>query len=689
MSTVLNAITLNNDHGVNLTNRLVEIPISSRNFNFSSVSSSGTNLDILDSNKSTSLSHSNRLWNQSVGLSLTSTWNAPTGDGTFVYRFAGQIQAGNLSLPNGPHTLWSAGTDLSGVTGHGQLDCYDKNQNHVWTFKTPTNHDYIMSCTIGDVNGDGINEIAVGSRQLDAFGYLLNNSGTVLWSWPNVASQYTRVATIGNMRNDLAGKEVLFASSNGDIALVGSGGNELWKININYSPALRTVQHGIIEDLDNSGQAFIYVTQSTNIVKINNAGTIIWRFSDIFNNVFSSYQIAAGYITSLSEKQLVIPGAVEAGGHTESIGFVSCVDKDGNLLWKKIFPFCTTGVSCGDVNGDGYDEVIVGWGTSVANANPTGWGGIIILDRNGNEIACTSMGSIPSSTLKFLDYDGTGKAKPLVTCTDRKLYHFDYMYGVNAGGTIKALIPNIAASSQKTIYLARSNGDISPPIGDYYFNLNGSVPVNTTMHGGSWTIANGLLTSNDDANSSLANCCEFNNTLVDSMELEYDAYKPGQADGTQNYYTGIRYRCANFSNDRPDGYQVIVNSGNVQLTRTQSDVGNIFTIYQSATGVLFNTTDKVRYRAVVANNDHSLAYSKNDGAWTLLYTVQDTNPNPILTSGSIAFVNNRGQSAYNNMVLKSIPNAFTVDGPGPGPSISVGNLAQIVIKRFRWLGGRL
>ena len=327
-STILQNITLDNTRGIGLTNRLVEIPLADT-FDFASVSASGQDLDVLDSDGVTSLAHSLRHWGQDVGLKLLSTWTGPPDDGAGnVYQTAGQIAVADLGLPNPPHTLWAAGVIGPGTNppAYGELHCYDRFGTSLWKFQSPQ-HDYIMSVSIGDVNGDGVPEVAVGVRIKDHKAYILNNTATsTLWTWDSGGTYYIRVATIGKMRNDLAGQEVLFATSLGDVALVDHLGNQLW---IQHFPlaSLGTIQAGIIADPTNSGQSSIYVIQVGKIRKMNNAGGVVWTFTLPVLTTSCFFQIACGHVTSTTTKQLV--SATSPHDSTSTLGSVVCVDDTG------------------------------------------------------------------------------------------------------------------------------------------------------------------------------------------------------------------------------------------------------------------------------------------------------------------------------------------------------------------------
>jgi hypothetical protein len=677
----LETVTLDNTRGVALTNRIIEIAAASNTFDFTSVSASGQELVVLDSDGVSILPTSLRLWNQAVGLRLDRTWVGSQNDGAgTTYYTAGQVVVGDIGLVNGPHTLWSAGViDNFSNLGKGQLDCYDKNQNKVWTFKAPTG-DYVQSCGIGDVNGDGINEIAIGFRLQEQKAYVIKNDKSILWIWDNGGRGYIRMAEIGKMRNDLPGKEVAFGTSAGDAALCDHLGNQLWIKNFQDTrPGQlgQSTQGGIIDDLTGTGQNYLFTVQGNYIRKLDNTGTAVWTFQLAgVLTTGTSYQIASGHITSLSSKQLASVIAPHDGSST--FGGVYVVDDTGTLLWEKVTPWPMYTVGCADVNGDGYDEVIAGWGNDVtSNTGNQGWGGILVLDRFGNELACGSVGATPAR-IRFADQNGTGKKQVIHACQDMFLYFWDYVSGTKSGATLKATIPSLSAASTKTISIGKTAAPTLPPLGDYIFNfsgVNGTTPAGWNTWGGSWTVQNGRLTSQNSAETSAREAFELPVVASDSFELEFDTWKPGQGNGTSpDYLLGVRYRCQNnWVTNSPDGYNLNFGSkGGVTLSRTASSTGNVQTLYTAATAYTFNTTDQLRIRIVVAGNDHSLAFRKNSGPWTVVYKVQDTQAGtPITAPGSIAFVNNRGQSQYANVSMFTIPTAANVPGPGPAIRMSL------------------
>lgn len=688
---VIRSITLDNTRGVSLTNRIVEIPLSSRTFRFGSVDSTGYDLDLLDSDQSTRIVHSLRLWGGAVGLTLDGQpWLLPlSGDG-HNYDLSGQVQVADLGLGNGPHTLVSCGVydNPDGSVTHGELNCYDKDHNHLWVFRSPED-DYVMDFNVADINGDGIPEIAIGFARSTHKAYVLDRNANITWTYDSglfppgtglSGGPYLRTAYPGKMRNDLPGLQMFIGSSGGDtvtypgyntayLSLHDVANNvQLWKIPLKVVAGRNaSLQKGLVADLSNTGQAYGYVMQASMLFKVDNAGNIVWIYDHVThepNDQQTFYTIAAGHVTSTTTKQIVTYSCPQ-DTTTYAYGVVICVNDSGALLWERIIPVGGFGIACGDINGDGYDEVLVGYGTA-------GFGGLIVLDRNGDEIAHTTTPD-KARTCRFADYDGSGSIGALVTCDDMHLHRYKIKTGSNVGATIKATIPSLTAGATKTIYLAQNPTANNPPAGDYYFNLSSATPpTEGTIHGGSWSATGTYLQSGDSVNVSAAECCEYALISTDGFELEFDAAKPAQGDGTLEYYVGVRYRCNTWGNDRPNGYQVIVGAkGTVSFTQTATTTGTVETLYTTASsGLTFSTSETVRFRLVVSGNDHSLTYRKSSGVWTLLFSVYDST-SPVTSAGSIAFINNRGQSKYSNIVIRTIPSSYGTDTTGPGPFASM------------------
>ncbi len=671
-------ITLNASQSPAMTNQVGFIPITSRNFSFGALLASGRDLQLYDSDQSTPIAHSLRTWGTG-GLRLIDRTAPPSSADPLPYIFAVATVTGTMGFGADPHTIrsWGSGFGANGtIPAYGLWRCYDATGALIWTFQT-ANHDYPMSTFIADVDGDGVSEVIVGTRRIDHRGYVLNGTtGTVRWSWDLGASaseplsngSYCRISCAGNMRTDLAGLEVLHGGSDGKLRLADKDGNEIFSIVLTQPNSNQSVQDALIDDLTGSGTNAIYCVQGEKVRKVDNTGTVLWtythaRLGAYFNNY---YAISSGHITSTTTKQLVACSATQDG--TSNLGVCTVLDSAGAVAWEKVVPYRCYSVGVGDVNGDGYDEVLLTFGTNGSFTNGDGWGGLLVLDRDGVELSGASFGSSAKNT-NFGDTDGDGIPEILVACDDG--YQYRYAWD-SIGATVKATIPSISAASTRDLWAAGTGSTTLPPLGDYYFDLSGAdgaTPTGWTQRLGAWTIQGGTLQSPDDGDTAGGiRCAELTGSSTDGLEAEYDAGKPGQGTGSSVYYTGFRYRCVSWSAGLPVGYYVQTgNTGVLQLQRTASGTATpaVVIVSIAVAAAAFNATDVMRYRVVASGDYHSLAYRKNGSAWKLLYETSDVG-GPT-AAGSVALTSNRGQSRYSGITLLALPSVFGNTFAGPSP----------------------
>ncbi len=681
----IESLVVDNTYGAALTNEVVFIPVSAATFPFGQVDSGGLQLSVLNTDGATRITSSLRDWGANVGLAPGPVWLGPSTDGTSTYTVAGQVFVGPLGTANDPHTVWAVG---SSDTTKSLVLCYDNTGSQIWTFQSATNKDYCMSAKMGDVNGDGVNEVALGFRLADSILYVLHPDGSQLWNWTAPSSMYLRGLAIGNMvPADLPGNEVFIGSSTGLATLLNPAGSQIWQITLTPTTGyFSTIQDALIDDLANVGTQFLYCSQGNLLWKIDSTGAIIWTYThagEISGLPLYSYQIASGHVTSTSTRQIVLPFDAKL---TCNLGGVACISSTGTLLWERILPFPNDTICCGDVNGDGYDEVITGWGGNPANF-PVSEGGILVLDRNGNEIGAAQLPG-PARIIRCVPYDTTGRLGIVVTTGARTLHHFAVQTAPATGATVKAVIPSIGAGATKTIYLANAGSTINPPLGDYLFDLsgsNGTSPPGGTAHGGTWTIQGSWLQSEDDADTAVVASLEYAAVSTDGFELEFDLQKPGQGTGAStDYYGGVFFRANTWASNYPNGYELLVGAkGNWGFYPVVSGTGRGGNIWSTASAPTFNTTDTMRVRVVVTGADLTCAYSKNSGAWTVLGRIQDSTT---LTAGTIAFVNLRGQSRYQNIVIRTIPSAYSTGGVGLGSSVAMNLLTPITYPASMMLG---
>src|SRR5208337_1779418 len=217
-------------------------------------------------------------------------------------------------------------------------------------------------------------------------------------------------------------------------------------------------QAGLIANLSGTGLANFYSVQGNLVRQIDGTGAINWTYtsSEFGVGAFNFYAIDAGYITSLATKQLVVCSAPGSGGSGSSqCGLLTVIDSGGNLVWNKILPFRLNSVCIGDVNADGYGEVIATWGaTPTGSFTTTKNGGVIIFDRNGTELMAGSE-SGASPKMCFGSYDGSSTPAFQLATNDRRLLR--YKCDSAQGAAVKITVPSVITdSTTQTLFFGAS-----------------------------------------------------------------------------------------------------------------------------------------------------------------------------------------------------------------------------------------
>lgn len=295
----------------------------------------------------------------------------------------------------GKEYLYGGGTSIPDDGANGTLYCVDAQGNSLWTYNSP-NNDYIMLIHVDDIDGDGDNEIAVGLRLNDHACVLLNNAGSQVWKFDLPVNNYCRFARIGKVRNDYTGKQVVCGGANGRLYLLDKDGNQIW-LEFLTDPIYNTVQDCRIADIDDDGNNEIIVACGEAIRVHDSVGDQI-AYHDIATAGGSTYGAAVGHIQHKDSLQML-------GANVDNLALIS---PDGTIEWRWSPGVACWTVDAADLDGDGYDEVIVGW-----NA------GVSIISRFGEEAARYSL---PAAS-KIVRADASS-GKIISSCDDGNAYLF-------------------------------------------------------------------------------------------------------------------------------------------------------------------------------------------------------------------------------------------------------------------------
>lgn len=322
--------------------------------------------------------------------------------------------------------IYGSGTDPN-VDATGHLTALNADGSVKWTY-TSANADYVLGVAVGDVDGDGDDEVAVSFHMTDHIGSLISKTGALLWSYDLGANNYCRGVAIGKVRADYTGNQVVFGGRNGTLSLCDKDGNVIWEkkgATALCAPSCGggsgdTVQSIALGDTDQDGQNEIVIGYGATVRQFDETGTQEWSTTvgDANSWVFG---VAVGKITSAAGLQ--IAAAVTNGAGTGgAVNQFVVLDKDGDVLWTYPAPNYAWCVAAGDVNDDGLDEVIIGYGRHGAEPPPAiGGAGVSILNNLGVALAHAALGASPKFIL-CADVDGDGAREIVAPSDDGNVY---------------------------------------------------------------------------------------------------------------------------------------------------------------------------------------------------------------------------------------------------------------------------
>jgi hypothetical protein len=313
-----------------------------------------------------------------------------------------------------------SGGSLTTVPPVGRAKAFDSQGNVLWTFTSPLGS-YGMLADMGDVNGDGYNEVAMTFNVNEAAAFLVDRNGNTLWRYAMVGGNYARGVRIGKVRNDYPNLQVVVGGWNGQFVLLDENGAEIWRKTLGSL----TVQSIRIADIDADGNNEIVIAYNRDVRAYDELGNLIWSrtLGDVDNDIIS---VDVGNVTGSAGLEILATARPRWG--SGSIRGAYLLNSSGVELWHWN---PTTGNGCEggmlqDLDGDGIDEVIVGWGNHPDGADPGGvghMGGITILDSTGAELG-TWTGTETVEFFAWGDVNNDGAPELVATGSDGKTHIF-------------------------------------------------------------------------------------------------------------------------------------------------------------------------------------------------------------------------------------------------------------------------
>lgn len=293
------------------------------------------------------------------------------------------------------------GSDMFAAPVSGRLVAYNDHGRVLWTHTSPGS-DYPMGVDVGNVDGDGDCEIAVGWRLIDHRGELLDCGGNLLWHYTQAAGTYVRVAEIGELEAAQVGREVLFAGSQGYLAILSKTGAL-----IRSKKLCCTVQSAVIANIDGTGaNEIVLASQGGTVDTLSNTGALLWSKA-VGGDVIG---IDAGQVTAA-------PGLEIAAASGRQEHHLTLLSSAGAIIWQIDHELSVWSAAIGDVNGDGVAEIVAGYGThDVVLPGPNERGGVMVVSAAGTVLADYPL---PSS-VKMLAVTSDGRI--LASCDDGRMY---------------------------------------------------------------------------------------------------------------------------------------------------------------------------------------------------------------------------------------------------------------------------
>jgi len=374
------------------------------------------------------------------------------------YDWGTGVAVGELTNDPGDELVIGAVLDYQNGAGPftGKVFAYNLSvdRNPRWEHSS-SQEDYVCGLDIGDVDGDGANEVAVGyisvvdapppvPGQME----LLNADGTLRWA---SGLPYSRVmarqARIGELVAGSPGKEVIFVGGSstgpktGYLVLCDQAGQSCQTHDIVACPCDPPeddcdnlpswhfkLQAARIADLDLDGLNEIVVTGGWgtcgNVHALNGDSTKRWT-TRVGND---SLDLAvADFDASRLGLEIAVPSARRHSWNTtwndpDTENRLTLLDSSGAVLWQNNLAIDAYATVAGDIDGDGTFEILVGYGNYMPSLSPgNAGGGVAAFDATGKLIGDVKLPATPMF-MAFGDVDHDGSGEVVASCVDRRVF---------------------------------------------------------------------------------------------------------------------------------------------------------------------------------------------------------------------------------------------------------------------------
>lgn len=266
---------------------------------------------------------------------------------------SGYVKIGNVT----------GGATSDVIVGAGSTVCvFDYRGNSVWNFTTSQE---VSTLEIGDINKDGLDDVlaltgAGWSRGPDGYGsanatlYAINSSGALLWE-RFLSSIYSgggqQVISIGDINGD--GRNEVAVDAFQRVMVFDYLGNEMWTYDLSGAH-VGNIRMG---DVDGDGISDVIVTYWTDIdrggvLALNGTGNLLWDYS-----THAGMKALTVADVNGDGRNEVVASSYESLGAQQGIYLLN---GSGSLIWYQPFANETNSFATGDIDRDGVNDIVAG-----------------------------------------------------------------------------------------------------------------------------------------------------------------------------------------------------------------------------------------------------------------------------------------------------------------------------------------